>query len=71
VTKKDYVLIGAALKPLTRDPLTANAMPTVIGVLCRAFQSDNMAFKTGLFMDYVNGACGPSGGRVHEREDQG
>ena len=71
MTRKDYVRIGTFLKPLTRDIVTANAMPTVLDALCRAFQSDNMAFKTGLFVGFVNGSCGPSGGRVHEREHQG
>ena len=71
MTKKDYVLIGAALKPLTRDIVTANAMPTVLRALCGAFVADNPAFASWRFVGFVNGACGPSGGRVHEREDQG
>ena len=71
MTRKDCVRIGTFLKPLTRDIVTANAMPTVLDALCRAFAADNPQFKSGRFVGFVNGSCGPSGGRVHEREYQG
>ncbi len=66
MTKKDYILIADALRPLAEDQTRELVFDAVVERLCEAFASDNQAFKPCVFRGYIAGTCGNSGGKIKE-----
>lgn len=66
MTKKDYIMIADALRPIAHDCGTEKDSETslVIDALCAAFKRDNPAFKEHVFRGYIKNECGPSGGKI-------
>ena len=74
MTRKDFIIIADAIKECStrrvkrvrggRYPaLNRNEL---LDKLCRALGRDNPAFMPSRFVRYINGQCGPAGGKVRK-----
>jgi len=59
MSKKNFIALADALRPV-KDQITPEVMRAIIE-FCR---SQNYNFKAGLFEEYLNGRCGPCGGKI-------
>lgn len=66
MTKQDFIALADALKKQNEmndfvDAKFNNSHAEVLADFCA---SQNPNFNRNLWMDYLNGKCGPSGGKV-------
>lgn len=61
MTKKDFIDLADTLRPVVKQgELSAEALNAII-YFCK---KQNRNFMEGRWLDYMEGKCGPSGGRV-------
>lgn len=66
--KKDYIMLANAIREYNHvdaghfggTPFT----PDQLNSLCMCLSQDNDRFIADRWIDYINGKCGPSGGKV-------
>lgn len=68
MTKKDFIALGDSLRdtmPEDGSELSAaQQWNKTIDVLCGFMKRNNYNFNEPRWRDYLNGACGPSGGKI-------
>lgn len=64
MTKKDYILLAAALKPFCEHPASRTVMIQVVDSLCDTLALENERFNRGQFWNAcgVRSPCQPSEG---------
>ena len=68
MTKKDYIRFADRLRgvkaelKLFKEP--EHVYLRMLEELCWMFAADNPRFERVTFLGYLNGTCGPSGGKV-------
>ena len=61
MTKKDYITLADALKPLYGKPEIT--LKEVLDNLVCAMMWDNCRFRRQVWLDYIAGKCGENGGK--------
>ena len=61
MTKKDFIKIADEIRPVVDDGNGEYA--PMLAALMNVFKKINGSFKASRWMSYLNGECGPSGGK--------
>jgi len=63
MAKKDYILVANVLRRLfaLKETFTTG---DILDALADAFRQINPRFNRELWLDYILGKCGPSGGKI-------
>ena len=65
MTKKHFIALADAIKDHNRYDLAGQPFtPAQIETIAAFCRSQNYQFKRGVFLGYIAGECGPSGGKL-------
>jgi hypothetical protein len=62
MSKKHFIALADAIRRANEDPMV-QFQPSQLDVLANFCKSVNPAFKYDRWIDYINGECGPNGGK--------
>lgn len=75
MTKKDFIELADTMRPVLKmrdedggDGGGNEVRAQVIAALCTFCRSQNPRFMRDRWVDYLNGECGPYGGRLRKKE---
>lgn len=69
MTKKHFIMLADELKrcePINSGDDVHRAWSNAVHAVANACEQANPLFKRQMFIDYVRGACGKSGGKVKQ-----
>lgn len=64
MTKKHFIELADTLRLEIKPELSPEAFEVVVREMCRFCRGMNGRFREETFRGYINGECGPSGGRI-------
>ena len=66
MTKKDYIRAA----DMVRRGYPPEIRGELVSFLTEFFAEDNPRFGPNIFLGYINGTCGPSGGAITSRKSE-
>ena len=73
MSKKHFIALADAMRDVRLGELPACSIrdAEIISALCHFMRGQNHSFMQGRWLLYLRGECGPSGGKIKRRKEDG